>query len=221
MNKSTKSWSWKDTLIIIIALVPVVIGAAMYNQLPEQMSSHFDMNGNANGFMSKPTFFIFMTLLNVFLVLLLKVAPKLDPKRANYEKFLDVYTLLRFVIVIFLSGIFVMVLLENLGYGVSIRTGTFLSLGGLWIVMGNYLGRIRHNYMLGIRTPWTLASEEVWRKTHRMAGPVWVICGIVMIFGSFFSGASFSYLFLITIGISVVLPLIYSYLGFKKLGQGK
>ncbi|MEW9700166.1 SdpI family protein [Paenibacillus sp. SI8] len=222
MNKHTKfSWGWRDILLLIITCVPIGVAVVIYQDLPNQMASHFDLSGNVNGYMGKFSFIIFMSLLNLFLAFSLKVMPILDPKRANYTKFLDVYELLRFVIVIFLSGIFMIVLLYNRGYDISMTTVLFLFLGGLWIIFGNYMGRIRHNYTLGIRTPWTLASEEVWRRTHRLAAPLWVLCGLVMIFSGFFGAALVPYLLLFSIAVSIGYPIIYSFLVYRKLDQGR
>jgi len=221
MNKDAKfSWGWKDVIILLIALAPVIIGALMYNRLPEQLATHFDLRGNVNGSMSKPVFFGTMTLINLVIAILFKVVPGLDPKRANYAKFMDVYELLRFVIVLFLSGIFIVVLLFNKGYNISMNTVVYLSLGALWIVFGNYMGRIRHNYFMGIRTPWTLSSEVVWRKTHRLAGPLWVLCGLVFFAGAFIGSAS-PYLLFGGIIISVVIPIIYSFLVYRNQGGGQ
>ncbi|MFC5447285.1 SdpI family protein [Paenibacillus aestuarii] len=221
MNKDTKiSWGWKDVMVLLIALAPVIIGALMYNALPEQLATHFDLHGNVNGNMSKPVFFSTMTLINLVLAIAFKVVPSLDPKRANYAKFMDVYELLRFVIVLFLSGIFVVVLLFNIGYNISMNTVMYLSLGALWIVFGNYMGRIRHNYFMGIRTPWTLASEDVWRKTHRLAAPLWVLCGLVFFIGAFIGSAT-PYLLFGGIIVSVAVPIIYSFLVFQKLSKSR
>ena len=191
----------------------------MYNDLPDPLSSHFDLNGNANGYMSKSVFFIFTFLLNLILTIGLKVVPRLDPKRDNYAKFMNVYELFRFALVLFLSGIFVIVLFHNRGYDISMNTVLFLFLGGLWIIFGNYMGRIRQNYTLGVRTPWTIASKEVWNKTHRLTGPLWVLCGLVMVICGFIGGASLPYFLFICLGLSIAVPVIYSYLIFKKLEQ--
>ncbi|MBD0381660.1 SdpI family protein [Paenibacillus sedimenti] len=222
MNKNTKIlWGWKDAMLLLIVLVPVIMGAVMYEDLPDQLASHFDLKGNTNGFMSKSVFIISMSLINFILFICLKVVPRLDPKQGNYAKFMDVYELFRFVIVTFLTGIFVMVLFYNRGYDISMNTVLFLFMGVLWIILGNYMGRIRRNYTLGVRTPWTLANEEVWKKTHRLTGPLWVICGFVMLVCSFFGDYPLHYVLLSIIGISVVVPTIYSYLVFNKLGDGK
>ncbi|TXK76895.1 SdpI family protein [Paenibacillus sp. N3.4] len=216
-NKAKLKWGWRDIVLLVIVLIPVVIGLAMYKELPDQLASHFDMQGNANRFMSKPLFFTFMIVLNLVIAISLKVVPKLDPKRANYEKFTDVYELLRVVIVLFLSGIFVMVLLHNRGYAVPMSLVMYVSLGGLWIIFGNYMGRIRHNYTLGIRTPWTLANEEVWRKTHRLTGPLWVLCGLVMLVCGFIGNVTVPYVLFVCIGISIAIPVLYSYVIYRRI----
>jgi uncharacterized membrane protein len=217
MNKISFNWKWKDTLLLLISLIPLGIGLLLYKDLPNNLASHFGLQGEANGYMSKPTFFIFMGLLNVIFPIVLKVMPSIDPKKANYEKFLDIYELLRFVLAIFLNIIFIIVLYYNLGYNVSMNLILHLLLGSLWIMVGNYMGRIRPNYIVGVRTPWTLSNDEVWRKTHRFTGPIWVLCGIAMVISGFIGSITVPYVLIASIVISAVLPTVYSYLIFRKI----
>ena len=87
----------------------------------------------------------------------------------------------------------------------------------LFILLGNVMGRFKHNYFVGIKTPWTLANEEVWRKTHRMAGPIWVIGGIanilLTVIGVTFNGIGF----IIILAVMIVVPIVYSYIIYKKI----
>ncbi|UJF32027.1 SdpI family protein [Paenibacillus hexagrammi] len=222
MNKHTKSfWGWKDTILLFIALIPLIVGFVVYDKLPVQMASHYDLSGHVNGYMNKTGFFIMMACVNLFLMFTLKVVPQIDPRANNYAKFTDVYELFRFVISLFMSSIFIMVLLNNVGYDISMNTVLLMSLGILWTVFGNYLGRIRSNFTLGIRTPWTLANQEVWNRTHRFAAPLWVICGVIMIVSAFMDSGYTLYILLAALVLSVLLPIVYSYSLFHKLERGK
>ena len=108
-------------------------------------------------------------------------------------------------------------LFYNLGFAVNIQMIVLIGMGILFIFLGNYMSRIRLNYTMGIRTPWTLASEEVWRQTHRLAGPLWFIAGIIVIILAFLPGNLAFILMMIIIAIVALVPILYSYLLYKKL----
>ncbi|MGB8954650.1 MAG: SdpI family protein, partial [Tumebacillaceae bacterium] len=110
--------------------------------------------------------------------------------------------------------------LYNLGYEINASRVVRIIIGGIFAVMGNYLGRIRFNYFVGIRTPWTLANEEVWRRTHRFAGPVWFFCGLAALVCAFLPGALASILVIVILAVAVVVPIVYSYLAFAKSRTG-
>ncbi|KEF37930.1 SdpI/YhfL protein family [Schinkia azotoformans MEV2011] len=84
--------------------------------------------------------------------------------------------------------------------------------------LGKYMSRIQFNYTMGIRTPWTLANEEVWRRTHQLGGPLWLIGGIIIIILAFLPGKIAFIFMMIMIAIITIIPVLYSYFLFKKLG---
>jgi uncharacterized membrane protein len=104
-----------------------------------------------------------------------------------------------------------------LGYFGSFPSMVQLGVGALFIILGNYMGKLKHNYFMGIRTPWTLASEEVWYRTHRMAGPFWVIGGLLFIATSFLTTGLLAKTILIIIFGIIAIPIVYSYVIFKRL----
>lgn len=105
------------------------------------------------------------------------VLPHIDPKKMNYTQMGRVYWLLGLSTIIFLAILHLGVLAVGLGVLPNLPRWYFSGIGILFIVLGNYYGKIKFNYFVGIRTPWTLANEEVWYKTHRFAGPVWIVGG--------------------------------------------
>jgi uncharacterized membrane protein len=115
----------------------------------------------------------------------------------------------------FMSLVAILVLLEAKGINVYINRVIFAALGALFIVMGNYFGKIRKNFFLGIRTPWTLASDEVWARTHRLAGRLFVLLGIFMLAGILVTLPS--WLWVGMIGVIVLVPVVYSYLAYRRL----
>jgi uncharacterized membrane protein len=99
----------------------------------------------------------------------------------------------------------------------DMNTIMYVMMGGMFVLLGNYMPKVKHNYTFGIKTPWTLASENVWNKTHRMAGPMWVAGGLAMMAMMFIksSVAATVIMFGIVI-VLVIVPMVYSYFEFKK-----
>jgi uncharacterized membrane protein len=210
-------WNWTDTLILLFALIPICFALIRYADLPGELAVHFNSNWEPDGFQSKATFIVWFSLLTLALPILMKWMPRLDPKRDNYVKFNPFYHFFRLIIGIFLSAIYMMTILYNLGYDISMHLITYVLLGALWILLGNSMGQIRPNYMFGIRTPWTLANEEVWRKTHRASGPLWMLVGLLFIVTAFQDIIPMIYVIGLGIVISVIIPFIVSYWYFSKL----
>ncbi|MGZ6507153.1 MAG: SdpI family protein [Tumebacillaceae bacterium] len=219
MERQRSKWGWNDVILVLVALAPIVAGLLLYDRLPEQMTVHFGVNNVPNGFQSKNDALLTFGALGLFVPLLMKIVPAIDPRRENYKKFAGAYEVIRFAITVLLSCINATVLLYNMGYHVNIQMVVMILVGLLFMVLGNYLGQIRFNYFMGIRTPWTLSNEEVWRKTHRLAGPLYLVGGALVLIGAFLP-APWSVLCLIVPAIVAgVIPLIYSYVIFKKMAQ--
>lgn len=206
-----------DWLILIVVAIPIIMSVIVYTELPDLMAVHFDTNNNPDSYWQKGTFLLLYSLFLIALPFLMKIGRKIDPKSKNYDKFGPAFEIFRFAITLLMSGLLAFTLLYNLGYGVNIQIVTLTGIGLLFIVVGNYLTQIRPAFFIGIRTPWTLSNEEVWRKTHRVAGPLWMISGIVFIISAFIDGQIAFGLIIFFISISVVLPMLFSYVLYKKI----
>ncbi|RAV05635.1 SdpI family protein [Paenibacillus sp. YN15] len=204
-------WNRKDVAMLLIGLIPAIVALLNYSKLPSQMATHFNANNEVDGFMARPVAVVMLLFLGVGVPLLLKVARKVDPKAGNYAKFEGVYEMFRWVMSIFMMTVGLFLVMYNLGYDLNVKLFTSPLIGLLFLILGNVMGKIRFNYTFGIRTPWTLSNEEVWRKTHRMAGPIWMAAGVVMVVGAFVPGSWSLPLTLSTIAVIVVIPTVYSY----------
>lgn len=201
----------REIFLILLSISPAIGAMILYNQLPETMATHFGVNNEVNGTMSRGTLIITLILLGLIPVFI-RVARFVDPKRANYEQFSKAFEVSRVSITILLTVVGWMIIAYNLGTHVDIRKVTMFLIGIFFAIMGNYLTQVKHNYLFGIRTPWTLANEEIWRKTHRLAGPLMMIGGIISLISCFFSGSAAVIVFIIVIGIASIIPAFYSYL---------
>lgn len=207
MNKKT------DMILItttIICLIPIILGIILYDQLPEQIPIHFDSAGNPDNYLSKVlTVFglpVLLALLNVYSHFRLNIDPKAENASFNIKQALKWAVPLISIIAIPLS------LFISMGVQIPIVMVISAIAGLVVIICGNYLPKCRQNYTVGYKLPWTLDSEDNWKKTHRFAGFVWVIGGLTMIISAFFTTW---YLNLIVIILLVVLPAAYSYLKYR------
>ena len=204
----------RKTLILttLICLIPIVVGAAVYGRLPETMATHWNMNGEPDGWSSRA--FAVFGLPGILLAvnLLLPFALKADPKRANMSDKLVMITLWIIPMISLLCcGL---TLARGLGYEVRVERWVPVFMGVLFIIIGNYLPKTKQSYTMGIKLPWTLASEENWNRTHRLAGFLWVLGGAYFIVMSFLGWSLIA--FLIPLAVMVFVPTVYSYLLYRK-----
>jgi len=207
----------RDWLIIILILLGFVLGAHFYPSLPDRVPVHWKANGEINGYGSKLFGAFGLPLINLGMYIMFLVLPYIDPKKKNYPNFDSTYQFLKYLLIVFFLGIQVMTLLIATGVLVNrpIIIQTMISL--LFILLGNVMGRFKHNYFIGIRTPWTLANEEVWRKTHRLAAPLWVMGGILNILLSL-TGVNLNGIgFIIVVAVISIVPMVYSYFAYQKI----
>ena len=206
----------KQTVILLILCVLAFLGhMLLYPSLPEIVPTHWGFDGEVNGYSEKSTT-IFLALLPLLLTILFQVIPKIDPRGKNYEKHEKAYDIFRFILILFLIGMIGMTDAAILGYPVAINRLIPVGVGILFLVIGNYMPQIRNNYTLGIRTPWALENEWVWRKTHAMGGIVFCITGILFILSGIFPFAWLNAVSVAAVFIGVFWLYLYSYLAYQK-----
>ncbi|MDF2524731.1 MAG: putative integral rane protein, partial [Clostridiales bacterium] len=159
----------------------------------------------------------FIPLMEIFMTLVFVFLPKFDPKKENYAKFNKAYTVFMFVMVVFFTAIQLVILGVSMGADfIKVDTIVKLLVGLLILIIGNLMPKLKHNYFMGIKTPWTLSSESVWLKTHRHGGVVWFAAGVLMVLLAFIPGQiSAAAYFSITI-IAALEPILYSFLCYRK-----
>ena len=203
----------KKTLLLtsIITLLPIVIGLVLWDKLPDIIPTHFGMDGEPNGWSSKPfTVFGIPTLMLVFHLLCLGIS-SVDPKYDNMSD--KLYALVVWICPVISLLVTVTCYGDVLGWEFNISKYVMIGCGILFIVIGNYLPKCKQNYAMGIKLPWTLDDEENWNYTHRMAGFLWVAGGIAIAINAFLE---WEWLFLVIVFIMVLVPTIYSFLYYKK-----
>ena len=192
----------------ILILLPSLVGCVFWNQLPEEIPTHFNLLGQADGYNHKMSaIFGLPTLMLLMHWLLLFIMIK-DPKSSNISSKIQllIYWIIPFVSCLSMISIFG----ESLGYSMMSGLLAQIFMGVVMIVIGNYLPKTHRNYIIGIRLPWTLENDENWRKTHRLAGKIWVFGGLLLFLNSFVQLYVY-WVFFLTLFFVVIIPSVYSY----------
>lgn len=200
-------------LTTLICLLPIILSLILYDKLPDRIPIHWDVNGNPDNYGSKAFAAISIPLMMAGLNLLTHFALNTDPKKANASAVLK---LIGKITIPLMTLILVPItLFTGLGYDIPIADIVPALVGLLLIVVGNYLPKSKQNYTVGIKIPWTLNNETNWNKTHRLAGYVWIIGGLLMFANSFLK-ILWLPVFIIIISAMIFFPLVYSYILYKK-----
>lgn len=203
----------KGTLILttIILLLPMVIGLIVWNKLPEQVPMHWNAVGEVDGWGSKSMLVFFLPLFTVVLHWCCVLVTSLDKNSKGIKGKMEQLVLWICPYISLLAH--TLVYTKILGYDLAVEVILPLTMGLMFMVIGNLLPKCKRNYTIGIKVPWALHDDENWNKTHRFAGKVWVIGGAVMMATAVFGN------FIVFFGITLVMcfvPTIYSYLLHRK-----
>ncbi|MEH7443216.1 SdpI family protein [Bacillus sp. JJ1122] len=192
-----------------------------YPKLPDQVPIHWNLTGEADGFAAKINA-MFSTLgIMVLIYVSMAFLPKVDPRKLNYQYFSKSYNIMMNVLLSVFFVINLFIIFNAAGYDVPIATMGPLVVGIIFMVLGNYMPQIRSNFFIGIRNPWTLSSDEVWKKTHRAASKIFFFGGLVMIAATFVPAFWKETVFFAVIAITVITPYLYSYLLYRKSGADR
>ncbi|MBY9077069.1 SdpI family protein [Paenibacillus sp. HN-1] len=210
-------WTWQDTVAVGAGLLTVIFALVNYDRLPAQLPSHIGVSGEFDNFWGKNSVIGLFGALGIFMPALIQLTRAIDPKRERYFKFENAHAMIRLAIsLIFDSALMASVLY---GLGVSLPTSRIVMaiMGFAFMVIGNYMPQIKDNYFLGVKTPWTLASPEVWRRTHRLTGTLWTISGVIIFLGAFVPGKGYGYILPVVVLLSCLIPCVYSWLDYRRL----
>lgn len=209
----------KDLPLLIIVLLPFLYLGYLYVDLPERVPTHWNLHGEIDDWGSKSMLWIIPFATSFLGYVLLSLAPKIDPKGQIKQMGAKFYQL-KFIIVLFLATLGMYILYATQQQTMSSPKIIYILIGVFFTALGNYLPSVKPNYFIGLRTPWTLESPTVWKKTHRLAGKLWVIGGLAIIILSLILPQSQNLIaFIVTLAIITFIPLLYSYIWFKQEKQ--
>lgn len=201
--------------IICVLLITIGLTALVYPQLPDPVAAHWDAAGNADGTLPRPWGVGLAPVLMAGFTALLLVIPRIDPLRKNYAQFRNYYEGLILALDLFMAVVQLQILLWNLGTRVSPNVFLPIPFGLLFIYLGFVLEHTEQNWFVGIRTPWTLSSVAVWKKTHMLGGKLFKLAGIFC-FGGIVLPPYAIWLILFPVLIAGIGTVVYSYVAYRQ-----
>ncbi len=205
--------------VLLILCIPLVYLASVYKSLPDIVATHFGIDGKPNGFGTKTEFagiVLFMALTAMGVYLLIKNIHKIDPKKsAKFSS--DSMNKIALGIVIFFTGLNILIVYSTIKNEFVFHKLMLPFVGLFFAFLGNVMYSVKQNYFVGIRTPWTLESEDIWRKTHQLGGKLWFAGGLLIAIVTLLLNNTASFAFFLSVaGFIVIVPVVYSYMLFRK-----
>ncbi|MFH1522193.1 MAG: SdpI family protein [Patescibacteria group bacterium] len=205
-----------EILPIVLILLAVVVSFYFYSNFPERVPIHWNIAGQPDNWGSRTMAAFLFPGIMIGMYFLFLFLPYMDPKKERYQQFRKVYHVFKGILLFFMVAIYFISSLNALGYNISVELWVPVLVGMLFIILGNYMGKIKPNWFMGIRTPWTLSSEDVWNKTHRFGGKMFILGGVLMSLMYFIPVSLRMWLFGIILAIILLGTVGYSYFLFLK-----
>lgn len=206
------------TIVVLLMIVAATLaGLLLWNHLPNQMASHWNVNDQVDGYLPKVWGVFLLPLITLGMFVLFLVIPGIDPLKANIAQFREAFNLFIVLMVAFMIYIHGLTLAWNLGYTNFRMSGAMLpAIGLLFIFLGFMMRQAKRNFFIGIRTPWTLSSDTVWNETHRLGAVLFMISGTLAFVGGLFGGMTAFWFMFIPIMGSTLFLLVYSYVLYQR-----
>jgi uncharacterized membrane protein len=204
---------------LAMIVVAVALSFILYPALPELMPTHWNLQGQVNGWSEKMLGAFLMPLVMLAVLALFAVLPRISPRGYAMDGRSRAYRAIEMSIVAFSLSVHIMILLAATGTPVNVSILIPLLAGALFVILGNYMTKMRRNFFIGIRTPWTLANEDVWFRTHRLGAKVFVAAGLALMIVPFTGNAQKVAFPAIALAAALV-PAVYSYVIYRRLEKG-
>ncbi|MBU5689655.1 MAG: SdpI family protein [Candidatus Aenigmatarchaeota archaeon] len=205
-----KKFEFLASLIIIFTFLITIY---FYTYIPDIIESHWDLNGNVNGYMKKASGLLLIPIIMIFSTMMFFTLPKIDPLKENIKKFRNYYYWFIIIFCLFMLIIQLHLILWNVGFKINPKIIISFCCSALFFYVGILLGKTKRNWFIGIRTPWTLSSDYVWEKTNKLGGMIFKMLSILCLISILFEEY---YILFVPIIISAIFLVIYSYFVYKK-----
>ena len=206
----------KLTIILSVSIIVLItiLGALVYDELPDPVASHWGKDGEVDGYMDKFWGTFLIPIISIFLLVIFLVVPKIDPHKENIEEFRNIFNLFIFLFIFFLGYVWALTMLWHFRE-FNMNSAIIPAIGLLYILIGYMLDSAKKNWFIGIRTPWTLSSDTVWEKTHAIGGKLFIASGVLAFGGILFEKYAVWFMLLPILGATAFL-FIYSYLLYQE-----
>lgn len=206
--------------VLAIVILSFLLGIFFYPRMPELLASHWNIKGQVNGYLPKFWGLFLMPAISTFLLLLFVLIPKIDPLKENIAKFRRYFDTFVLLIIIFLFYLYLLTIFGNLNFRFNLVQLLVPALGILFFYTGILVENAKRNWFIGIRTPWTLSSDQVWEKTHQLGGKLFKAAGVIAFLGVFFQNLAIYFVLVPAVGVSLYM-IVFSYFEFQKEARGK
>ena len=209
-------FSWKtEALSLAMIAAMFILAAVMWSSAPDRIPVHWGISGEVDRYGGKFEGLLSFPIAGLVLYLILLLVPRIDPRRAHYAAFEGAYHALRTVAVgVVLVLDFIVLLIVN-GRAINMNQVVPIVVGAALLIVGNYLPRLTSNWFMGVRTPWTLSSEESWRRTHLLAGRLFMASGVITIVAAWLAPSLVFWVIMGTILPSALVSVVYSYFAWR------
>lgn len=206
---------WFLALAAVLALTPLLLTMAVYSSLPNEIIMNRGIDGSTE-YRSK-TQLLILSALPIIIAPIMLISPMTDPKRKNYQSFSAAYQGFIIIMLLFLTEMTAIIVIEALfPQRVSIYKVIMVSLGLLFVFFGSICPKVKTNFRIGFKNPWTISDSDIWAKTNRLGGYMFLVSGAVICLAPFFLAEKIGYFTLLaTILLSCVIPTVMSYLWYK------
>lgn len=209
--------STRTTIFISVALIAIAIlaGLLLWSRLPDPMPAHWNAAGEIDGYMSKFWGVFLIPIISIALAGLFLIIPNIDPLKANIAQFRAAFNWFIVVFMAYMLYVYALTLVAALGTPFNMTLMLLPAVGLLFIGMGYLMSGAKRNFFIGIRTPWTLSSDTVWDKTHKLGSKLFMLGGVVTILCAFLGESGIWIMLVAMLGASFV-PIVYSYVLYQR-----
>ncbi|MDD5254132.1 MAG: SdpI family protein [Candidatus Nanoarchaeia archaeon] len=211
MNNKTKIIG----CLILIALM-VVFGIFLYDKLPDKVPSHFNAKGEVDGYSSRTASIIMMPILTLVLLGFFLLIPKIEVFKENLKSFIKQYYGFIIVFTLFMFILHITLLLRAIGYNINMADFITFLIALLFGYIGLIMQKFKRNFFVGIRTPWTLSNDVVWKKTHELGSKTFVINSLILLLSLFLSSGLAMWVLIVSVLLNVIILVVYSYVIYDK-----
>jgi len=203
---------------LIIVIISFILSIYLYQKMPEQMASHWNIKGDVDNYSSRFITLFIIPIMSLILLFVLSIIPKIDPLKKNIKEFRNYYDFFILILIVFLFYLYILTILWNLGLRFNFISVLAPAFAILFYYIAILLKKSKRNWFIGIRTPWTLSSDKIWDKTHKLGSILYKISGVICLISIFFQKYALFFIIAPIIIFSIYL-VIYSYTEYKKINK--